>query len=130
MLAAGYALVLGAVNLICRRKGDRPHRVLGAVWLGPCAGSRVAPFAIRGLNGRYLSALHALSALTLITVSLGLLAAIRHQVRAHAAFMVGSYVGLLGAFVGSLRTWRLRAVDAAAGRPIARHFILCQLAPG
>lgn len=117
-LAAGYALVFGAVNLVRRRKGDRPHRGLGAVWIAAMYWVAGSSFAIRGLNGHHLSALHALSALTLLTVSLGLLAATRHQVRAHAAFMAGSYVGLIGAFVGVVSVPSRRVPQLAAHQPL------------
>jgi len=53
-----------------------------------------------------------------VTVSLGLLAAIRHHVRAHAAFMAASYVRLLGAFVGVVSVPSRRVPQLAAHQPL------------
>jgi uncharacterized membrane protein len=44
--------------------------------------------------------LHALSVLTFATVTIGLVAAAKRNILSHAAFMRGSYFGILGAFIG------------------------------
>ena len=31
--AASFAMVFGAVNVVRRRRGDRPHRTIGRIWL-------------------------------------------------------------------------------------------------
>jgi len=55
---------------------------------------------------------------SLVTVSLGLLAALRNHIRAHAAFIAGSYVGLLGAFVGVVSVPSRRIPQLAVHQPL------------
>lgn len=44
--------------------------------------------------------LHALSVLTFLAVTAGLIAAVKRNIPSHKAFMRGSYFGVLGAFIG------------------------------
>jgi uncharacterized membrane protein len=99
-LAASLSLVLGAGNLARRPKGDRPHRIVGRTWAGLMYFTALSSFFIQTIAPGSFSWIHALSALTLVTLTLGLWHARRGQVRLHAANMVGSYLGLCGAFIG------------------------------
>lgn len=56
-------------------------------------------FGIQTLDGGF-GWLHGLSAFTIGTVTVGLIAAIKRNIKSHKAFMRGSYFGLLGAFIG------------------------------
>jgi uncharacterized membrane protein YozB (DUF420 family) len=58
-------------------------------------------FGIRTIDGGF-NWLHALSVLTFCTLTAGLWAVRKRNIRAHRGFMTGSYFGLLGAFVGVL----------------------------
>ncbi len=58
-------------------------------------------FGIRTIDGGF-NWLHALSVLTFCTLTAGLLAIRKGNIKAHRGFMTGSYFGLLGAFVGVL----------------------------
>lgn len=58
-------------------------------------------FGIRTIDGGF-NWLHALSVLTFCTLTAGLWAIWKRNVRAHRSFMTGSYFGLIGAFVGVL----------------------------
>ncbi|WP_150307705.1 DUF2306 domain-containing protein [Planctomonas psychrotolerans] len=95
VVAALYALVIGPVNIF-RRRRDRTHRALGVVWAGAMYYVCVSSFWIV-TDGHY-SWLHGLSAFTILTVTVGILAAARGNVRAHRGNMIGSYLGLLAAF--------------------------------
>jgi uncharacterized membrane protein len=99
-LAASLAMVVGAVNLVRRRRGDAPHRAIGRVWLGCMYLTATSSFWIQQLRPGSFSWIHGLSAFTLVTLSLGLWNARRGHVRAHAGNMIGTYLGLWGAFVG------------------------------
>lgn len=99
-VAATLAMVLGAVNLLRRRRGDRPHRVIGWTWIGSMYVTAVSSFWIQELRPGRFSWIHALSVLTIVTVSLGLWNARRGRVAAHLGNMLGSYLGLIGAFLG------------------------------
>lgn len=96
VIAALYALVIGPVNLL-RRRRDQRHRILGYTWAGSMYYVCGSSFWI--VSDGHFSWLHGLSALTIVTVTLGVVAAVRHDRLAHRANMLGSYLGLLVAFV-------------------------------
>lgn len=102
---AGTALVclgLGGHVLLRRVKGDAAHRAAGWCWVAGMVFVATSSFAIRDLRDGRLSLLHVLSAVTLISMLLGIRAARRHDAISHQAKMRGSYFGLVGAFVGAV----------------------------
>lgn len=99
-LAASGAIVLGAANLLRRPKGDAAHRAVGRIWAGLMYFTAVSSFFVQTIRPGNFSWIHALSVLTLVTLTVGLWAARRGRVRLHAANMIGTYVGLWGAFIG------------------------------
>lgn len=100
-IAAGYSLVFGAVNLLRRTKGGRVHRIVGRIWAVSMYVVVLSSFGIRTIDGGF-NWLHALSVLTFCTLTAGLWAIRKGNPRAHRSFMTGSYLGLVGAFVGVL----------------------------
>jgi uncharacterized membrane protein len=100
--SALICLGLGAHVLVRRRKGDAAHRATGWCWVAGMAFVATSSFAIRDLRDGRLSLLHVLSVVTLVSLVLGVRAARRHDVRGHRATMLGSYYGLVGAFVGAV----------------------------
>ncbi|MFD1858801.1 DUF2306 domain-containing protein [Aeromicrobium camelliae] len=97
--AALVALGLGAWQLFGSAKGTPAHRLIGRVWVGLMLFVAVSSFWITEIRPGRFSALHILSAVTIVTVTLGLVAAVRGQVLAHRGHMTGSWLGLVGAFV-------------------------------
>jgi len=112
-VAASYSLLFGAFQLLRRRKGGRLHRVIGRVWVVAMYVVCFTSFGIQTLNGGF-SWLHALSLLTIGTVSVGLWAAVTRRIPAHKNFMTGSYFGILGAFVGVVAVPSRRIPSMAA----------------
>ncbi|WP_285247179.1 DUF2306 domain-containing protein [Pseudarthrobacter sp. efr-133-R2A-89] len=100
-IAASYSLIFGAVNLLSRPKGGRVHRIVGRIWVVSMYVVVLTSFGIRTIDGGF-NWLHALSVLTFCTLTAGLLAIRKGNIKAHRGFMTGSYFGLLGAFVGVL----------------------------
>ena len=100
-VAASYALIFGAVNLLRRTKGGSLHRIVGRIWVVAMYIVVLTSFGIRTIDGGF-NWLHALSALTFGTLTAGLWAVRTGNTRAHRSFMTGSYFGLIGAFVGVL----------------------------
>jgi uncharacterized membrane protein len=100
--AATVSLLLGAYNLLRRTKGDGLHRVAGRVWVGAMYFTILSSFLIKALNPGHFSWIHGLSAFTFVTLSIGLWAATTGRVQLHRQFMTGSYLGLLGAFIGAV----------------------------
>lgn len=96
VIAALYVLVLGPINIF-RRRRDRTHRFIGYTWVAAMYFVCISSFWIV-TDGRF-SWLHGLSAFTLITVTLGLVSAIRRNIVAHRANMIGSYIGIAVAFI-------------------------------
>lgn len=98
-IAAGYGLIFGAVNLLRRNKGSAGHKSLGRIWAVAMYIVVLTSFGIRTIDGGF-NWLHALSVLTFCTLTMGLVAVRRGNIRAHQRFMTGSYFGLVGAFIG------------------------------
>ncbi len=96
VIAALYALLVGPINIL-RRRRDRTHRLLGYTWAASMYYVCGSSFWIV-TDGRF-SWLHGLSALTIVTVTLGIVAAVKRDIRAHAMNMAGSHLGLLIAFL-------------------------------
>jgi uncharacterized membrane protein len=99
-LAAGLALVVGAANLVRRPKGDLAHRIIGRTWFGSMYFVSISSFWIQQLEPGRFSWIHILSAFTICTLSLGWWFARRGNRIAHAGNMIGTYLGLWGAFIG------------------------------
>ncbi|MDG6105077.1 DUF2306 domain-containing protein [Dactylosporangium aurantiacum] len=99
---ATIAMLLGAWNLRRNPKGDRPHRLVGRVWVVAMYWTVLSSFFIKELTPGHFSWIHGLSAFTFVTLSIGLWAALTHRVETHRRFMTGSYFGLLGAFAGAV----------------------------
>jgi uncharacterized membrane protein len=106
LAAALLSLALGAA-LLLRRKGTRSHRWIGRAWVGLMAVTALSSFWILEIrDGAGLSVIHLLSAWTLVSLVLAVRAIRRGNVRAHKAFMVGTFIGLAGAGLGALAPGR------------------------
>ncbi|MDX1375808.1 MAG: DUF2306 domain-containing protein [Burkholderiales bacterium] len=109
LVAAVLALGIGALNL-ARRKGTRAHRVLGWIWVALMASAALSSFWIFGLrDGAGPSLVHLLSVWTLVSLACAIAFIRRGNVRAHKAFMIGTFAGLAGAGLGALAPGRLLA---------------------
>lgn len=98
-VTASLSMVLGAVNLLRRPRGDRPHRVIGRTWVGLMYFTALSSFWIQELRPGNFSLIHGLSVFVMVTLTLGWLGARNGDLRAHVGNMVGSYLGTIGAFV-------------------------------
>lgn len=116
-LAAAYALVVGPVQLLRRRRGDPGHRALGWSWVAAIAVVVATSFGIRTIDGGF-TWLHALSVLTAVSTTAAVIAARRHDTISHAVSMIGTYLGLLGAFVGVVAVPDRRIPRMATGEPL------------
>jgi uncharacterized membrane protein len=99
-LATIAGAILVAVILMSGVKGSRLHRALGWGWAGFMLTTAIsalfihAPTQLPSIGG--VGLLHVFSAVTLVIVPLGVLAARRHDVARHARTMTGLVVGGLG----------------------------------
>jgi uncharacterized membrane protein len=100
--AATLALVLGGYNLARSVRGDRTHRRIGRIWVLAMYWTVLSSFWIRELTPGQFSWIHGLSLFTLVTLTIGLWAAISGRTAMHRRFITGSYLGLIGAFIGAV----------------------------
>jgi uncharacterized membrane protein len=93
--AAMAAFVLGVVQLAAP-KGTLPHRTLGWIWVVLMAVVALSSFWIHQIRlfGPW-SPIHLLSIFTPIMLVLAVLAARRHNVRAHKITMISIFAGAL-----------------------------------
>ena len=106
-IAAATLALLGGALLLARRKGTRSHRTLGRAWAGVMAIVALSSFGIFEIRqGAGPSFVHLLSAWTLVSLALAIGFIRRGNVRAHKGFMIGTYLGLLGAGIGALAPGR------------------------
>jgi uncharacterized membrane protein len=96
VLAALFVLAIGPLQIL-RRRRDRIHRTIGYLWVSAMYYVCFSSFGI--VSDGHFSWLHGLSAFTIVTVTLGLVGAIRGNIAAHLGNMIGSYIGIAVAFV-------------------------------
>lgn len=100
------ALVIGVVQ-IASKKGARPHKVVGWIWVLSMAVAAVSSFWITNLaKGGGFSVIHLLALLVLAMLACAIWSIRRGNVRAHKRFMVGTLLGLAGAGIGALMPGR------------------------
>jgi len=103
---ATLALALG-VAVLLRKKGTPSHKLLGRVWVAAMVGVAASSFWIFEIRrGAGPSFVHLLSAWTLVSLALAVRLIRRGDVRAHKGFMVGTFLGLMGAGLGALAPGR------------------------
>jgi uncharacterized membrane protein len=100
-IAALVALTIAPINML-RRRRDQTHRVLGRTWVASMLFVSVSSFWIVSDEG--YNWLHGLAAINIVTVTLGLVNAMRRNIPAHYLNMIGSYLGLLVAFTFAITT--------------------------
>lgn len=88
------ALALTPVMLL-RRRGDRPHRLLGTIWVIAMMLTALDSFLIRGINRGGLSFIHILSAWVLIQVPIIWWSAKTHSIDRHRSTVRGMVTGAL-----------------------------------
>ena len=96
VVAALFVLAVGPVQIL-RRRRDRIHRTMGYLWVAAMYYVCLSSFWI--VSEGHFTWLHGLSAFTIVTVTLGLVSAMRRNIPSHLGNMVGSYVGIAVAFI-------------------------------
>jgi uncharacterized membrane protein len=92
--AALTSVLLGAWQLFFSVKGDGAHRAVGRVWTTLMLFVAVSSFWIQELRTGRFSLLHILSVVTIVTVTLGVVAIARGDRLGHRGNMTGSWIGL------------------------------------
>ncbi len=112
LYASLLALGLGAI-LLFSSKSTMLHRIMGSTWVLAMALSALSSFWFGGgvlpLIGHF-GPIHLLSLWVLVALAIAVVAILKGRVEQHRGWMVGAYLGLVGAFVGSLGPGRWIAV--------------------
>lgn len=124
-LAAGLtAIGLGGYQLAAA-KGTPRHRALGRVYIAAMVVTCLSAFGLFRLTGQF-NGLHGLAVISLITVTVGVLAARRGTqaaMRTHALCMAFSYVGLLAAAASQI-AWRILPLPPGLAVPAAVALVM------
>lgn len=94
LITVMIALVLTPIQLL-RRRGDRPHRRLGTIWVIAMIATAALSFRVREINHGGLSLIHVLSAFTLFAAPLAWWSAHTHNIRVHRRAVRGTVTGAL-----------------------------------
>jgi uncharacterized membrane protein len=101
------ALLMGAA-VLCLPKGSALHRLMGRTWMVLMAATAISSFGLSGIwVGQRFSPIHLLSVWVLICIVVAIRAARAGQIKRHRGFVLGSYLGLLGAGAATLLPGRL-----------------------
>lgn len=96
-LGATVAVGLGAFLIARGRKGDLLHRRVGRVWMGDMYWVAFSSFGVKRLSPGHFSWIHGLSVWTIFSLTMAIWAARTHRVQLHRGWVIGTYLGLLGA---------------------------------
>ena len=125
---AVLALLLGGYLALRRRKGDRLHRRVGVVWVAAMYWVTLSSFGIQELSPGRFTWIHGLSAWTVLTLTAGVWAARTGRPQRHRSFMVGSYLGLVGAGLASVAFPQRLIPQAVMHRPLVVLAVLVGVA--
>jgi len=101
-LGATFSLMVGLVVLRTPRKGNLFHRRLGIVWMGAMYWTVLSSFWVKQLRPGHFSWIHGLSVWTFFSLTMALWAAKTGRRQLHQGWVVGSYLGLLGAGIAAM----------------------------
>lgn len=87
VIAALFVLAIGPLRIF-RRRRDRVHRSIWYIWVAAMYFVCVSSFWI--VSEGQFTWLHGLSAFTIVTVTLGLIGAIRRNLPSHRGNMIGA----------------------------------------
>jgi len=110
LAAALSALAVGA-SVLLRRKGTAAHRAWGRLWVTLILATALTSLWIPAFLR--FSWIHVLTGVALAGTAWALWAIRRGNVAAHRRAMVGTYLGLVGAFIGALAPGRIVGSIAA-----------------
>lgn len=122
-VAASLAMVLGAFQILRPTKGDPPHQVIGRIWVGLMLFVALGSWLFGGYDSAIDIFLRVLAVWTTFSVIMAVVQARRGNIDRHRGFMVGTYLGLLGAFIGVLAVHTRRVPAWFAAEPLLMSLI-------
>lgn len=114
-IAASLALVIGAFQILRPKRGDPIHKLTGRIWVGLMLYVSIFSFAFGGYTDGIDIFLRCLALWTVFCTVLATWCARHGKIAVHRGFMVGTYLGLVGAFIAvvAIRTRRVPSWFAA-----------------
>jgi uncharacterized membrane protein len=97
---ATATIALGTFNAVRMVRGDAVHKAVGRIWASMMLFVSVTGLFIIQTHEPIDIFLGGLAIWTIFSICAGIYHAKRGNIDAHKAYMLGSYFGLLGAFVG------------------------------
>ena len=94
LTASTMALMLGLFQVVINPKGDVAHKRRGWLWIGLMFIVTLPSFWMRNLNDGNFSWIHGLSLWVLFCMIMSIWSIRRGNVRRHAAFMMGTLIGI------------------------------------
>lgn len=101
-LSTAIAALLLGILILLQAKGTYRHKLLGRFWVVLMFITAITSLWVRELNGGDLSGIHFLTALTILSLILGIRAIRKGYIEAHKRFMIGTFIGLCAAGLGAL----------------------------
>lgn len=127
-VAASLALVLGAFQILRPTKGDPPHKAIGRIWVGLMLYVALGSWLFGGYDSPVDIFLRVLAVWTTFSVIMAVVQARRGRIDRHRGFMVGTYLGLIGAFIGVLAVHTRRVPAWFAAEPLTMSLIAVAIA--
>ena len=124
---ATLAVLLGGYNVLRGAKGDLLHRRLGRIWFVTMYWVAFSSFGIKRLDPGHFSWIHGLSAWTILSLTVALWAAATHRIDAHKQWVVGSYLGLVGAGIAAVAFPQRQVPQTAVHHPLVLLVALAAL---
>lgn len=113
LICTAAALVLGII-IFARTKGTPSHRALGSLWVSLMATAALTSLWIPSFLT--VSWIHLFVIVVAISVPKAIVEVRRGRVQAHRGWMIGTFIGLIGAGLGTLAPGRL--IDTALRRAL------------
>ena len=99
-IAASLAMLIGGFQIFRPKGGDAVHKALGRIWVGLMIYVSIGSFFFGGYGDAIDLFLRGLAIWTLFSVVFAIYQARRGNIATHRGLMVGTHLGLIGAFIG------------------------------
>lgn len=122
-IAASLALIIGAFQILRPKRGDPIHKMTGRVWVVLMLYVSIFSFTFGGYSDGIDIFLRCLAVWTVFCVIFAIWCARKGNIAVHRGFMVGSYLGLIGALVGVLAVRSRRVPSWFAAHPFEMSLV-------
>ncbi len=126
-IAASLALVIGAFQILRPKRGDPIHKLTGRIWVALMLYTSIFSFTFGGYSDGIDIFLRCLALWTVFCVLFAIWCAKNGKIVIHRGFMIGSYLGLLGALVGVVAVRTRRVPSWFAAHPLEMSLVTLAL---